>query len=62
LAEDKNKSLKDEEKIYDIQVEAQNLEKIKLIDENKKAKMNFLRNEETMIEYQTLTYKQGQKI
>ena len=43
-------------------MEAQKLEKAKLIEDNKKAKIEFLRNEESMIEYQTLTFKQSRKI
>lgn len=61
-AEEKNQALLEEKHSHDIQVQAQSLEKAKLIEENKKAKIEFLRNEESMIEYQTLTFKQSKKI
>lgn len=61
-AEGKNQALMDEKMTHDIQVQAQSLEKAKLIEDNKKAKIEFLRNEESMIEYQTLTFKQSKKI
>lgn len=50
-AKDKNRVLLDEKKIHDVQVQSQAFEKAKLIEENKKAKIEFLKNEDNMIEY-----------
>jgi hypothetical protein len=61
-AKEKYTGFVEEKKEHLEQFEAQRLDKVKLIEDNKKAKREFLRNEEAMIEYQTLTFKQSQKI
>lgn len=61
-AVEKNKELVEKKGEHEKQVKTQKLDKARLIENNKKAKIEFLRNEENMIEYQTLTFKQSKKI
>jgi len=60
--DEKFQKLQTEKDSHDLRLEAQKNERLELLQKNKKARNEFLRNEEGMIEYQTLTYKQSKKI